>query len=503
MSPRAFVTRLAVTAAILVAPAGAAVVLNPVPTPISPGLTVAIQPFITVPASSASQPSARIQYVTPVLDGSNRLFVNDTRGVLWRTDTSGAAPTAYLDLRSADVGLVEPSGEAGLIGVAFHPNFGKDPSKAGYATLYTHHTASQASGVATYLENDNASHESVVREWTVADPTAATAEITSTRELIRIGHFAPNHNGGTIAFNPTAAEGSADYGKLYIGLGDGGGANDPRDTGQNLATPLGKILRIDPTDPDGAGGASYTVPTDNPFVAKEGALGEIWAYGLRNPQQFSWGADGRMYISDIGQAQLEEVNIGVAGANYGWPVREGTFARGTDKGDFNVYTLPIGDSTLGFTYPLAQYDHDEGAAIGGGFLYRGSAIPELDGYFILTDNPTGRIFYFSPEEAAANGTALLRELLLTLDGNPFTFQAAESYIGRVDLRFGQDAGGELYMLTKRDGDIFRFAPAAAGDVPEPGTWAMLVLGFGLAGVAMRRRRAPPPLAWATDAGLAP
>ncbi|RYY37393.1 MAG: PEP-CTERM sorting domain-containing protein, partial [Sphingomonadales bacterium] len=425
----------------------------------------------------AGDPSARIQYVTPAR-GTNQLFVNDTRGILWATNTAGAAPTAYLDMRTANVGFTEPGSEAGLIGVAFHPNFAGEVTQAGYGTFYTNYTAARGSGTPTYLGNDNASHDNVVREWVVSNPGAATPNIVSSREVIRIGEFAANHNGGTIGFNPTAAIGSADYGKLYIGLGDGGGANDPRDNGQDLTNPLGKILRIDPL----AGGA-YGIPDDNPFTGQSGTLGEIWALGLRNPQQFSWDSSGRMFIADIGQAQLEEVNLGVAGANYGWPVREGTFAKMPDKGDTNVYTLPIDDATFGFTYPVAQYDHDEGDAISSGFLYEGSLVPELRGMYLLTDNTTGRMFYFDPNAALAGGTAPLSELRLTLGGDPYTFLTGEGYGGRVDLRLGIDAAGELYMLTKKDGDIFRFVTT----VPEPGTWAMLTLGFGALGAQLRRR----------------
>ena len=474
--------------ALAATPAGAAVVINPVQAPIMPGLTVGIEAFVTIPPSFTNNPQTRIQYAVPSRDGSQRIFVNDTRGRMYVTNQAGAAPTLYLDVAAAGVGFVEPGPEGGLIGIAFHPNFNRDPARPGYATFYTNYSASQASGVANYLENENQSHENVVREWTVADPNAAAPTILASREIIRVGHPLPNHNGGTIAFNPTARVGDADYGKLYIGYGDGGGANDPRDNAQDLTNPLGKILRIDPADPDGGGPLSYGIPSDNPFVGRAGAIGEVWAYGLRNPQQFSWdAATGAMYISDIGQAQLEEVNLGAAGANYGWVLREGTFAKMPDKNDFNVYTLPVDD--MGFVYPIAQYDHDEGSAVGSGFVYRGSALPELQGLFLMSDIVNGRIFYFDPLGVQPGTPALLQELLLTLNGNAFTFLGSEGYSGRVDLRLGIDENQELYFLTKRDGDIFRFAAAAA--VPEPASWAMMIAGFGMVGEAMRRRRRTP------------
>ena len=469
--------------------ASAAVVFDPVPNGPARGLTVGIQRFVTIPASSANAPTrARIQYATPTRDGSGRLFVNDTRGILYRTDTAGAAPRTYLDLRSANVNFLNFDGESGLLGVAFHPNFNGTRGQAGYGVMYAHYTATRNTGRIDYLANDNASHDSVVREFTIANPGDATPEVSASREVLRVGHFAGNHNGGTIAFNQTAAPGTADYGKLYIGFGDGGGANDPRDYAQALGNPLGKILRIAPADPDGAGPLRYGVPGDNPFTGQQGALGEIWAYGLRNPQQFSWDSTGRMFITDIGQDQVEEVDIGEAGANYGWVAREGTFAKSADKGDGRVFDLPADDADFNYDYPVAQYDHDEGRSIGGGFVYEGDALPALRGLYLLTDNPTGRIFYFDPDAARGqDGTIPLSELFLTLDGDAFTFLAEEGYNNRVDLRFGIDELGELYMLTKRDGDIYRFAAQVAA-VPEPASWAIMIAGVGLVGGALRTRR---------------
>ena len=169
------------------------------------------------------------------------------------------------------------------------------------------------------------SHESVIREWTADDPQANVFSGTS-REVFRIGQFAPNHNIGTIAFNPTAEPGSAEYGLLYASLGDAGAAHDPRDYGQSLSEPHGAIIRIDPLAGDGTRG--YGVPADNPFVGQAGVAPEIWAYGLRHAQQFSWDTDGRMFMGDIGQNSVEEVNLGIRGANYGWRLREGMFATG-------------------------------------------------------------------------------------------------------------------------------------------------------------------------------
>lgn len=488
--------RRLLAAAALAAQAGAAsaaVVLDPVPR-IGAGLSVGVERFVTVPASGPAPRAAAIQGLKPLGDGSGRLFVNDTRGILYVTNRDGAAPTPYLDLRSQPIGFSNAADETqtGLMSVAFHPNFNRDPLAPGYASLYTIYSTAPSAAAPTGAGSGAVSHDNVVREWTVADPSAAAASIVGSRELLRVTQPERDHGAGTIAFNQTAARGGADYGKLYIGLGDGGGVNDPGDNAQDLGSPFGKILRIDPADPDGAGPLAYGIPADNPFVGQAGARQEVWAYGLRNPQNFSWGKDGRMYIADIGQAAIEEVDLGIAGTNYGWPAREGTFGRDADKSSLLIYDTP---SDPRFTGPLAQYDHEEIAnggfslaGIGGAFLYSGSLLPDLFGQVVVSDLVSGRLFYFSPDDALASGMpATLRELLLSFDGMPTSFSALAG-TPRVDLRLGADADGELYMLTKRDGDIYRFAGDAGGAVPEPAAWALMLAGFALVGGSLRRAR---------------
>jgi glucose/arabinose dehydrogenase len=479
--------------------ADAAIVLDPFPA-ILPGVSAAVQRFITLPATATSGSKAYAQQLKPVRDGSNHLFVNDTRGVLYRTDTKGTAPTTWFDIRTQNVGFSNAIGASqnGLASFTFHPNFGRDPAKPGYATFYTLDTTRPGTTAGWSVPGAPRSHEDVVREWTVADPHAATANVLSQREVLRVAQPFADHGPGTIAFNPAAAAGSADYAKLYISFGDGGGVNDPLNNAQNLASPFGKILRIDPADPDGAGPLAYGIPNDNPLWATTGARGEIWAYGLRNPQNFSFdAATGTMLIADIGQSQIEEVNIGVAGANYGWPVREGSFARGTGKSDSNIYDIPTNDGR--FLDPIAQYDHEEiyrdghdVAAIGGAYLYAGSLLPQLTGHVVLDDLVTGRIFHFALADALAGASVRLSELMLSIDGAPTTMLALagtkNNAAGRVDMRMGIDAQGELYFLTKRDGAIFRLVSA----VPEPASWAMLILGFALTGTVLRRQAVSRP-----------
>ncbi len=450
---------------------------DPIPTPIAHGdLLLAALPFVRAPRTidpakpaTTNAAHARIQYLLPVPDGSGRLAFNDLRGLLYLTDVAGSPARVYLDLRRENVDFHNRDfpNEAGLLGFAFHPQFGQR-GKPGYGKLYLAFSSGPDSGTAAYLDESGQNQESVLREWTVADPAADTFRGAS-REVLRVGQFSPTHNIGTIAFNPTASEGSADFGNLYVCLGDGGGRDDPKLNGQSLATPLGAILRIDPLGGNDQQG--YGIPADNPFVDVPGAAPEIWAYGLRHPQQFSWDRDGRMYIGDIGQDQVEEVNLGVAGGNYGWRLREGTFATafGVDAEQIGaVFPRPATDPRP-FVYPVAQYDHDEGFAIAGGFVYRGERIAELRGKYVFSDIANGRLFAIDTDHLKPGEPSPIEEIRLLVDGREQSLAEvagfANTYHGpehpRVDLRLGIDHAGELYLLTKGDGWIRKLAPAAA------------------------------------------
>ena len=443
---------------------------DPIPRKIAKGdLVVAVRDFVRLPKTTDSATPrgtsgayARIQYILSSRDGSGRLFVNDTRGVLYVTDATGREPKPYIDLRKQDVGFDDSHfpNEAGLAGFAFHPDFAKQ-GRPGYGRFYTAYSAATDSGTATYLDEDDASHQSVLREWTANDPAADTFS-GSSRELFRIGQFAFNHNIGTVAFNPNAKDGDADYGNLYVSFGDGGAANDPREYGQGLAEPHGTIVRIDPLKP-GEGDRPYAIPADNPFAKKAGVAPETWAYGFRHPQQFSWdtGGDGKMLIAEYGQSQVEEVNLGAAGGNYGWQRREGTFATaaavGADKKDDRVYPRPEQDDAE-YLYPVAQYDHDEGKGISGGFVYRGSRVPELQGKYVFSELVRGRLFYVDADALTQGKQAEVNELRLTFDGTEKELIDVVGYpnpyatgTNRADLRLGTDDAGELYLLTKGDG----------------------------------------------------
>ena len=195
---------------------------------------------------------ARIQYLIPFADIDGALLINDTRGVLYVTSDQGKAPVVYLDLREQDVGFDDSQfpNEMGVASVAFHPQF-TQAGTPGFGKFYTAYSASTDATKGGYLQDDAGSHASVIREWTASDPQSLEFA-GSSREIFRVGQFAPNHNIGTIAFNPHAAEDSSDYGVLYVSLGDGGAANDPRDYSQSLMSPLGGILRIQTLIPNGS-----------------------------------------------------------------------------------------------------------------------------------------------------------------------------------------------------------------------------------------------------------
>lgn len=468
---------------------------DPLP-PITPsGLAVSLTPLFTFPADNPptnTGASARVDYVVPSPGDAGRVFANDTNGTIYTTSAAGGqTPGVYLDLNTQNVGFANVNEYDGLSGIAFNPNFAGDPSKPGYGVFYTLYAAPSDGITPTY--GNAASHITELREWTATDPKAATFSGTS-RMVMAIGDISFDHNGGSIGFNPTARPGSADYGNLYIALGDDG-FNDISQNGQNLASPHAKLLRINPAP--GPLGQPYTVPTDNPFRNTAGALPEIFAYGLRNPQSFSWDSlTGKMYINDIGQVGPEEVDVGTAGANYGWSQREGTYATGYGIGDpnpdnENIYTPLQSAASLGFTDPIAEYDHTLGDSIGSGFLYRGSAIPELYGMYVLADIVTGVLFYFDPNAAPPGGQAPLHELLVEENGNFVTLTSSYGISNdfqvspRVDLRLSQLADGELVAALKSNGEVFALSDGIP--VPEPGT-ATLLAGM-IALLALHHRTA--------------
>jgi glucose/arabinose dehydrogenase len=253
----------------------------------------------------------------------------------------------------------------------------------------------------------------VVSRFVAAADGTAAGEV----RLLEVPQPFPNHKGGQLAFGPD--------GFLYVGLGDGGSGNDPMGNGQNLGALLGKVLRLDVS---GGASAPYRVPADNPFAGREGARGEIWAYGLRNPWRFSFDpATGQLWLGDVGQNEREEVNIVTRGGNYGWGVMEGTGCLGQRACDREGKILPV-----------KEYETGQNCSITGGFVYRGSAIPALRGAYVYADYCSGRIW------------------ALRYDGSSLTADAELIDAPLMISSFARDNAGELYVLAHGDnGGIFK------------------------------------------------
>jgi len=380
--------------------------------------------------------------------GLDRLYVVDQAGLVRVVDHGQLLEEPFLDVRDL---LVQPFGilgsfdvndfdERGFLGLAFHPKYDK-PASPGYLRLYTY-TSEPVQGPADFtidIAPEEVNHQSVIREWQV-DPDSGNVDPNSSRVLIRIDEPQFNHNAGHLAFGPSD-------GYLYISLGDGGGANDTSPghgtdgNGQNINTVHGSILRIDPTDPSltpnsvdllSANGA-YRVPVDNPFVDADG-VDEIFAYGLRNPYRYSFDKrSGALIVADVGQGNVEEIDILQKGGNYGWHLKEGTFKfdpEGVEVG------LPLDDPSL--IDPVAEYDHDDGISIIGGFTYYGTTVPELWAKYVFGDFSRG---FFSPDGrlfVADLFTGEIQELLIGAEQAP---------LGLFVKGIGQDKQGEIYVLA--------------------------------------------------------
>lgn len=268
------------------------------------------------------------------------------------------------------------------------------------------------------------------------------------------------HGVQEITFNPLSKSGDKDYGLLYIGVGDGASVQEGYSfLPHSKERVWGTILRIDPAGSNSANG-KYGIPLDNPFVTDNNSkmLKEIYAYGFRNPHRITWSKTGEMLACNIGQANIEAIYLISPGRDYGWPVREGNFVFNPDGNLNNVYPLPANDSINKITYPIAEYDHDEGVAISGGYEYWGKTIPHLKRKFLFGDIPSGRLFYINTNDIKQGTLAPIREWRITISKVSRTLKEVCGS-DRVDLRFGRDAQGELYILTKADGGLYKMTSA--------------------------------------------
>lgn len=299
-------------------------------------------------------------------DGTRRLFVVEQDGFIRIVRKGKLKQRPFLDISD----LTEGEGEQGLLGLAFHPLYEKN------RRFFVHYTAADG--------------DTVIAEFKRSRSHKGRAKKRSQRVVLQVADPFPNHNGGDLHF------GSDGY--LYIALGDGGGGGDPKENAQDIGALLGKILRI---DVDGReGGLEYALPDDNPFVGREGARGEIWSYGWRNPWRFSFdSATGDMWIADVGQNNFEEINVervgSAGGANYGWDIME------ADR----CFEPPEGCDPTGLTLPVELYSHEEGCSVSGGYVYRGDRWPGLAGFYFYGDYCSGSIWALSaanPETRATN-----------------------------------------------------------------------------------------------------
>ena len=397
------------------------------PTAAPPGASATPLPAVTVPATPGSSPEAQTPAPTPsgsaqlspatlpdpqtarwvpldfslsdvvgvanAGDGSGRLFALVRSGSIRVIQNGRLLGAPFLDITRQ---VTSRGTEQGLLGLAFHPHYAQN----GFF----------------YINYIDLNGNTVIARYHVSsDPNRA--DPASAQVVLRVQQPFPNHNGGSVVFGPD--------GYLYLGLGDGGSEGDPLLNGQNTQTLLGKLLRIDVDH-----GSPYSIPPDNPFV-NGGGRPEIWAYGLRNPWRFSFdSATGDLYIGDVGQDKYEEIDYLPAGSrggvNFGWSLREG----------FHPYKgVPPAGVTL--TDPVFEYDHSQGCAVMGGYVYRGKALPAWQGVYLFGDYCSGNVW------------GLIREP----DGK---------WVGKVMFQtglaittFGVDEQGEIYLADQRGG-LYQF-----------------------------------------------
>ncbi|UCG25111.1 MAG: PQQ-dependent sugar dehydrogenase [Chloroflexota bacterium] len=336
-------------------------------------------------------------YLTHAFD--DRLFVVEQAGVIRLITDGQLQPEPFLDISER---VRSTALEQGLLSVAFHPDF---VTNRRFFVNYT-----------------DLNGDTVIAEFEASVEDPNQADPSNERILLYEGQPFANHNGGQLNFGPD--------GYLYVGMGDGGGAGDSLNNGQNPETLLGAMLRLDVSV-----GESYAIPPDNPFIGQAGAREEIWAIGLRNPWRFSFDRlQGDLYIADVGQNMWEEINFqptgDPGGANYGWRVLEASHCFESDSCD-----------PAGFVAPVAEYDHQGGnCSISGGYVYRGQQFPELAGNYFLGDYCSGAIWGLYH---LADGSWQITPLLQT-----------DLFISS----FGEDSRGELYVLDHAKGDVYQISP---------------------------------------------
>jgi glucose/arabinose dehydrogenase len=362
---------------------------SPVPRPFRPArVRLGLRPF----AAGLESPLL----LTNAGDGTGRAFIVEQAGRIRIVQDGRLRPSPFLDISDRIVS----GGEQGLLGLAFHPDF--------------------AMNGRFFVDYTDLNGDTVVSEFHTPAGDPNVADRDSERVILGFDQPASNHNGGGIAFGPD--------GYLYVASGDGGSEGDPNGYGQRLDTLLGKLLRL---DVERSATPGHVVPTDNPFVDREGARPAIWALGLRNPWRFSFDREtGDLWIGDVGQGTFEEIDHVAsdrAGLNYGWKVMEGR----------TCYEPSSGCDMSGLTLPVAVYDHTHGCAVTGGFVYRGTRWPALHGAYLFADYCSGTIWSLDGSRPSARPPVVMLET------------------GRSISSFGEDESGELYITDLGRGEVLR------------------------------------------------
>ncbi len=412
---------------------------------------------------------------------TDRLFVTDQDGTLWAIDLTTGAKAVFLDVsdRIVELGIRGPGtfDERGLLGVAFHPDYVNN----GLLYTYTSEPAKGKADFSTMPKGEKPNHHTVITEWQVPDPanTDSVVDPKSDRVLLRIDQPQFNHDGGAVNFGPDAM--------LYISLGDGGGADDQgighgtTGNGQDPSNVLGTILRIDPlAGPESSPSANrqYGIPNDNPFVTESAKLDEIFAFGFRNPFRFSFDSEtGDIYLGDVGQNDIEEVDVVVSGGNYGWRLKEGSFFFDADGTGPTCFAAPRGCATTedpgglppDLIDPIAEYGtHRDGHSVIGGFVYRGTEIPGLMGRYVFGDFAqtiifgegiftNARLFALNKQNVVADGF-IKKSKIVELVEKVGKKKVVPIELDLAILGFGQDASGELYVMANETGVPFGAGP---------------------------------------------
>jgi len=415
-------------------------------------ITLTLDEVIQLPQIGSST-DLGVVTLRPHPAGDGTLYASDQNGVIYRIKEGKAA--TFLNIRDYVRNFQSGPGIATGIGsFDFHPDYLNN------GLIYISHAETDKGTPADYTISDSIKAEVqwIIGEWKMEDVNSNVFKGTY-RELLRLHAPTFGHGCQDVSFIPGLKKGDPEYGLLYFGFGDGGSNNIKHpEMGHHLKSFLGSIMRIDPAGNNSRNG-KYSIPLSNPFANESDPLTvkEIYAYGFRNPHRMAWDrANGnRMIATDIGESNIEELNIIESGGDYGWPVREGNFGIATVKDLKTVFKISESDRAL-YKQPFAQYDHEEGNAISGGFIYEGD-LAVLKNKYVFGDIVNGRLFYVNMDPLLSDST--IYELAIVKDGKETTLKEM-SQARRLHLRIAYDRyKKDLYIITKVDGKIRRVSKA--------------------------------------------